>query len=270
MREHLSELEPRSLLQSELADRCENNPSYSLRAFAKAIGMDHSVLSRVLSGKRPLSKKAALKVAEILGLDPLQKKALLDNRTFKNREKNEESIKLPQYQQITLDVFSLLSDWYHYGILSLLDIPKTKFEARWIAKKLGISQIQAKMAMDRLKRLNLIHKQNGKWLQSGQHFKVENTISTGATRKYHEQILNKAIESLKNDPIEVRDFSAMTMAIDPKMIPYAIERIRSFRRKLMQDLESKSSPKAVYNLAVQIYPVSKFPNKPKQKRRKKS
>ena len=72
-------MNPKHLLQRELSIRCEKNPRYSLRAFSRALGMSHTALSFVLSGKRPLSKNAARKVSEVLQLDPLQRKALFEN-----------------------------------------------------------------------------------------------------------------------------------------------------------------------------------------------
>jgi predicted enzyme related to lactoylglutathione lyase len=40
----------RELLQRELAKRCAENPQFSLRAFAKALRIDHSTLSQILRG----------------------------------------------------------------------------------------------------------------------------------------------------------------------------------------------------------------------------
>ena len=258
MTEELTSMNPKHLLQRELSIRCEKNPRYSLRAFSRALGMSHTALSFVLSGKRPLSKNAARKVSEVLQLDPLQRKALFENRVQKKKEDKVLSFNSISYHQISLDTFAVISDWYHYAILSLLDIKDSKFEAKWIAKKLGITHMEAQMAMDRLRNLGLVKNTRNKWSQSGGSLKVENTISTAASRKFHKQILNKAIYSLENDLSEARDFSAMTMAIDPKLVPYAKERIRVFRRELMQELTSKRSPKTVYHLAVQIYPVTKI------------
>src|SRR5262245_40700147 len=73
-------LYPRLLLQQELARRCAKNPGYSLRAFSRALGLSPTVLSLVLSGKRPLSKKAVAKVVEVLGLGPEEKAELIQNR----------------------------------------------------------------------------------------------------------------------------------------------------------------------------------------------
>lgn len=152
---------------------------------------------------------------------------------------------------------SLISEWYHYAILSLLELPEAQFTSLWISKRLGITRIEATAAMELLQRLHLITSfPNGKWRQNGLPINVENKISNAATRKFQKQVLEKALESLEHDSKETRDLSSMTFAMDSTLIPYAIEQIRAFRRNLVQDLESKGNPDLVYNLAVQLYPIS--------------
>lgn len=53
-------------LQRELTRRIENNQQYSLRAFAKFLDIDPSLLSKILSRKQVLSLKKAEQVTEKL------------------------------------------------------------------------------------------------------------------------------------------------------------------------------------------------------------
>ena len=57
----------RDILQSELEERVKRNPSYSLRAFAQAIGLTPPHLSAILSGRKGLSGNSASKIADALG-----------------------------------------------------------------------------------------------------------------------------------------------------------------------------------------------------------
>ena len=239
---------PTELLKSALQERFDKNPQYSLRSFARATGISHTVLSLVLSGKRSLSKKATLKLADYLNLGQQEKMKLLRSHLGSQPE---------AYQTLQLDAFEVISDWYHYAILSLMDLPNSQFDARWISKQLGIQVTHAKMAMSRLQRLELIQQEtNGQWRQTGNPIKIENKISTAATRKFHKQVLNRAINSIDKDPIPVRDFSSMTFVFDQSQMEYARKKIQDFRRKLVAELEVKGSPSAVYNLTIQMYPVS--------------
>jgi hypothetical protein, TIGR02147 len=239
----------RGILQRELARRCESNPRYSLRAFAKALGISHPLLSLILSGRRKLSRKSAAKIAEKLSLSFEERRFFLSDYDFEETPSDD-------FQQIDMDTFSFISDWSHYAILSLLDIRGAKFEAEWIARRLGISVHESRAAMERLVHLGLVSKQGQTWKQTGLPIKVENELSTAASRKFQRQLLEKAIYSLENDPMEVRDMSSMTFAMDPELVPHALLRIRKFRRQLTAELEKMRPGKRVYNLTVQLYPVS--------------
>jgi uncharacterized protein (TIGR02147 family) len=141
--------------------------------------------------------------------------------------------------------------------LSALELHKAKFEAKWLSKNLGISLTQAKLAMDRLQRLGLVEMQkNGKVRQSGKPLQINNAQSTAATRTFQKQLLNKAMESLEKDSFDVRDMTSTTFVMDVSQVTYAKQRIKEFRRQLANELEGFGNPTAVYNLTVQLYPLT--------------
>jgi hypothetical protein len=53
----------RSVLQAEFTRRKESNPRYSLRAFARSVGLDHSTVSQLIRGKRPITRKSVRSIA---------------------------------------------------------------------------------------------------------------------------------------------------------------------------------------------------------------
>jgi len=59
--------------------RQRQNPLYSLRAFARDLGIDSSSLSKVLQGRRQLSKKAGVEVALNIGLDETETAEFLES-----------------------------------------------------------------------------------------------------------------------------------------------------------------------------------------------
>jgi uncharacterized protein (TIGR02147 family) len=250
----IKKIDPIELLRRTLAERCQKNPQYSIRAFARASGISHTVLSLVLSGKRGLSTKAVAKLADHLQLDPQQRQALMTKKAATPGEAD--------YQVLSLDAFEMISDWYHYAILTLLELPHAVFDARWVAGQLGLNPLNAKLAMERLERLGLLEKNaEGALRPSGKPSKVDNVVSTAATRKFHHQLLQRAAVSIEQDPIPVRDFSSMTFAMDPNQVEYARTRIREFRRQLVAELESKGKPSAVYHFNLQMYPVTPIEKK---------
>ena len=52
-----------SILADEFARRRGANPRYSLRAFASSLGMEHSTVSQLLRGRRPITWKSIRAIA---------------------------------------------------------------------------------------------------------------------------------------------------------------------------------------------------------------
>lgn len=256
-KKHSSESLSLTILKNVFLKRQAKNPSYSLRAFAKALGVSHTALSFVFSGKRELNSKLVVKIVDKLDLSFRQRKLFLAefNHGLINskNESAEESFNL-----IDEDQFNLIAEWQHYAILSLLETKDFKMDSDWISKRLGITPLLAKNSIERLFRLKMIGKnRKGEWEQLGGYIRPNNNQSTAARKKFHQQLIKQAYKSLLNDPFEVRNHSSMTFAMNPKDIPYAMEELKKFRIKLSEQLESMSPQEEVYNLCLQLYPVSR-------------
>ena len=62
----------RMYLQQEFLRRCRTNPRYSLRAFARALKLESSYLSKILQGKREVTTRLVSRVQEPLKLSAQQ------------------------------------------------------------------------------------------------------------------------------------------------------------------------------------------------------
>ena len=58
----------RELLAAELARRQRQNPRYSIRGFARLLGISHSTISRLLKSVRPVPKRTINALGPRLGL----------------------------------------------------------------------------------------------------------------------------------------------------------------------------------------------------------
>ena len=255
----------RSLLQEELIARCRRNSSYSLRSFAKSMGISHSALAEMMNGKRKITKNSIEKLGLTLGLsfdDIIQFQGI-----------SHIGISAPQisnYQQITIDQFAVISDWYHFAILELIKIKDFPHTTADFSRALGISRSEANIALERLLRVGIIEQtKEGHYSEMNGGFATnisENLTSIGS-RKLQKQILEQSIEALMNVSIEQRNHTSMTMAIDPKLIPEAISRIKKFRRELTEFLEASGDAKEVYQLSLSLFPITQLSNtKPGEER----
>ncbi len=237
-------------LQKQFTERCKRNARYSLRAFAKTLDLDASSLSQILSGKRKLSKKGIQNICDKLSASPkeLQIFGLIE------KKKNETD---DEYLQVGIDTFSVISDWYHYAILELTFVSGFKADPKWIAKKLSITVEESKSAVERLKRLGLLLEENGSLIKSAVRITNNGTVNTsGAHKELQKQVISKALIAVDEASQDEKDITSMTMAIDTKNLDKARILIQKFRRDLCELLE-EGNQEQVYNLGIQLYPISK-------------
>lgn len=212
----------------------ERNPSFSLRALAAKIGMSPSMTSRILSGKRNISKKLAEKVMIQLGSTQDEVDAVLT--LFKNS--NIASTKL-SVKNINPDI---IRNWQNMAVASLLETHEAKSDVEWISKRLAISNDEASAAL--------------KMLAESENQEIAKALDSETVKESHKQHLNLALTAIENTSKELCDYSNVTLAINPDRIDEAKIIIDEFRRKMATLLET-GNKKEVYNLSVQLFPLSK-------------
>lgn len=171
-----------------------------------------------------------------------------------------ETVPAAEAQVLEHEVFKAISQWHHFAILSLSRLKDQSSDSNWIAKRLGISRIQAKDALDRLENLGLITCKKGKLvLTSKKLISAGNDETDVAVRAYHRDILEKTLTSLEMDSVESRDISSMGLTIKRSDLIKAKEFIKRFRRKFIQVFETEPG-ESVYQLNIQLIPISKQEN----------
>ncbi len=251
---------PVDWLRIEYALRRSRNESYSLRAFARFLRVPSGPLSEIMAKKRTLSVPLGKKICDRLGYNPAEQQKFLGlvqkHRRGRVAAPEPDAPEDPAaYRQLELDKFALMSDWYHFALLSLMETKDFSHDEKWIAARLGISTVEARGALECLSRLGMVQNIQGKWIGTGE-WSTPHNVPSLAGRRFEKQGLQKASEALEHVPVEQRDITSITMAIDPAKLPQAKELIRRFRREMAQFLE-QGERKEVYKLNVQLFPLSK-------------
>jgi uncharacterized protein (TIGR02147 family) len=244
---------PQLFLIETLKNAKQRNPMFSLRAFAKQLMVSPAHLSQLLSGKRPMTLRVALKVAEKFDLTPLERAQLL--QLAGNRRSGKQRREAQDFRYLESKEFHLISDWYYFAILSLGELKDNEASAAWIAKRLGLTFLQAREAYERLKDLGFLVEENGKFKQSGTPLHSTRDVASTALRKFHKQHLELAQDRLETVSVEMREYSTMTMAVSRKKMKTAKKMIHEFKTKLCQYLESEAVDD-VYTLAIQLFPLT--------------
>ena len=236
-----------NLLSKEYVKARAKNPAYSLRAYSKKIGIPTSALSEILNGKRAVTAKMGKRILDGLGLNPIESKTLLGQLNDQSNERG----------HLDLELFKVISEWHYFAILSLAEINDFSIEPVWISKRLNIQKREAKKAVETLLNLEMLERdeKTGRYRATGIQYKTPTDVANISLKNHTLQTLELANNSLLNDPVEVRDFSTVTMAIDPNNLDEAKKMIKDFRRRLSKKLET-GNKKEVYKLAIQLFPLS--------------
>jgi uncharacterized protein (TIGR02147 family) len=247
----------RLFLQQELMRRCQKNPRYSLRSFAKALNTNPATLSTILAGKRTLTLNTINKMGSQLALSSSEIQAYCSN--LQNASKGSKAT--IDYQQMALDTFTAISEWYHDAILELTHLQFFQPESKWIARVLGVTVNEVNIAIERLCRLKLLHINGESWTDLSQSNQVGTAeIDTSpALRRYQKQILELSLKALEEIPREKRDHTSTTLTLSEKSLPQIKNQIRKFRNELAASIrKSKKDHDQVYQLAVSIFPLTKI------------
>lgn len=234
------------LLKDELLKRQNKNPHYSLRSFAKFLEVAPGALSEILSGKRALSTKMTLKISKKLGLSNMEVKELFVEGNFQKRRE----------LMLESDLFNVISNWYHFALLNLIDTKDFVWSVTWISKRLGISVLQVKESLELLERVELIRKKENIYevIEHGT-IKSPEGIPSEAIKKYHDTILNKAKNSLYEQDIEERDISGISFVLNHRDLENLKEDIARFQDEIIEKY-GQGKKEEVYHLEMALFRMS--------------
>jgi uncharacterized protein (TIGR02147 family) len=153
------------------------------------------------------------------------------------------------------DEFRLVSEWYHFAILSLGKIRGAKADPFWISDRLGITPTEAKEALSRLRRLDILE-EGTSLKQKSAPLNVVSESPSRAIQAYHQQILNLAQDKLSKVPVEKRDYSAITFPADSTKIAEARKMVERFQDRLAEFLYTPNA-KEVFVLACQLFSLER-------------
>jgi uncharacterized protein (TIGR02147 family) len=252
-------------LQSTLELRRSKNKSYSLRAFARDLGIHPASLSAVFNKKRRLPITLCLQLCDKLQLDLKERQAFLSSA--QSELLTGISWALPKDLAITSTStkqtlkddalhFKLLAEWEYYALLTFVDTSTFDGQIESIAQSFGWTLTKSTDLVQHLRQLGLLKIENGKLLrQQTQQLATTEDITSQALQLAHLGELDLAKARLTSTPVNLRDYSSNCMAINRHKLPQAKRLIREFRRK-METLLETGSRKDVYLLGIQLFPLT--------------
>ena len=257
----------RELIRGEFRNRTIRNPSYSLRAFSRDLGMAQTRLCGVLAGRQGLSEKVATDVASKLKLNEREKTIFVlavkakHARSAESRKAAQTELerckKLPK-NKISESQLKILEEWYLPALLNYLSqMQDESIDIKTLSKNWGVNQDSLQSALGLLEKLDLIKLDGPKvlYVQTQLHF--ESPIPNKLIQEFHKKSLLHASELISQTSIEKRELHTVHLSIDPKDINLLKQRISKFVEDMVHDFhQKKNSDSESYQFNLILAPIS--------------
>ncbi len=263
-------LDYRKFLKEYYEEKKGEDPSFSHRFVASAVGFDASTFTKVINKKRNLSLKLAAKLSRLLKFKKKEADYFNLLILFDQADNHEE--KKLYFEQIltfralkvkTLDAeeYKYFEKWYYIAIRELLGFYKFNDDFNGLASSLTppIMPKEAKKAIKQLEILGLIYKNaEGFYMPTDQHVSTGDEWESIAISNYQLSTLRLAVEAINRFPREIIDFSTMTLKLSKAGYALLREKIKQMRKELAALESSDSEAMSVYQINVNVFPLTKI------------
>ena len=162
--------------------------------------------------------------------------------------------------------FMAISNLYYLSLRELLRVKNIKETPEWLAEQfiVKVTPTEIKNAINIMLDLGLLIRDKNNHLSIAEgRLETTSDISSEAIKQYHEQMLDNAKLALRNTQPEARELTGTTLVMNSKNIKVAKELIREFRKKFEMLMEDESGDQ-VYQIQIQLFPITKL--NPKEKK----
>lgn len=226
----------------------KKNRHFSLRALARKCQISPGTLSDILSKKRALSPKIALKILPQIGLPQAKQTAIIKS-----------IYELSPQQRRTLENthLQLIETWHAFAILNLFALKTKPTSDNEIAKRLGLPLLLVKKNIQTLIALELLTFVDGQICSTGKHWKSTDDIPSSSVHAAHFDGLKIANKALKKIPLDSRDYTSIIFPGNPKNLKKAKIAIRKFLENLAKCMEPGELT-SVYKMNIQLFPLDQW------------
>lgn len=247
----------RSVLLDEFDKAKKKNVRFSLRAYARYLGINPSTLCQVLNGNRKLSAADAVTISKRINFVSSHEAEKFivqaSSKSDKPKRKKSSLIVFEEYLDANLHR-SIIENDHYYTILNILRLSHFKGQIENIARKAELPVELVKSYLKDLIKVGLVEeKANGDFRVTKQSTRTSDDVSSQSIRIAHKNTLHNAEEALDEVAVDQRDFVSLKLPANPEMLPEAKKEIRKFLKK-MHRLLNKGESTEVYECAVQLFP----------------
>ncbi len=243
---------------------------FTHRHIAHAMGFKSTgTFAQILQGKTNISPQTILRFVQLLGLKKEEadyfELLVLFSQSKGHAEKKRHFEKILSFpksnlKQVDSTQYALYEKWYFSVIREVLAFHPFVDDFRELGRMLtpSISTVEAHKAIRLLEELQLIRKN-----EAGVYEKSDPVITSGydtrslAVNQFIVETLDLAKVALDQLPRDERSLSALTLSMPEEGYAMIEEKVKAFRRELLELARSCTDPKRVIQVNFQIFPVTR-------------
>ncbi len=262
-------LDFRKFLNDYYEARRKVESSFTHRKIGQLGGFDPGLFSKVITGQRDISLKMIVKFLDAFPLNNEKEEEYFEllvrfNQASAHSEKKFFLERLLAFREAKIQTvdeaqYEFYDKWYYTAIRELLHITSFDGDFQALGKKLNpvVGARQVKKAIQILEKLGFIEEDGEKGYRV-----TQNILSSGyETRSVavNNHVLNSlelSKEALDRFADDQKNLSSITFTFNESNFEDIVERIRNFRRELMKFISDCEGEDRVYQLNMQLFPVS--------------
>lgn len=239
-------------LQSELNKRKAKNNRYSLRAFARALQVEPSALSKFINEQRVPSMKI---------VNRLLKNLEVSEKEYENIRHWVSQFQMAKKEFISFDEEELENQIqiHHLLVLEGLRLPAFAQSLDRLRQYLRMESTIFFQILQDLEKMNLITCEWGHCrtkTPKAVRVSVPRAITSEKMKSIQIEFLKMAYQALEKTPVQFRHNSTMTVAIPSESLECFVELLNKIKHRINLEAEKrKEQADSVYNFTFAIYPL---------------
>lgn len=255
------------------ADAKTHIENYSYLKFAEDLGFSATnVIRLVINGSRPLTSKAAEKIAIALDLHGAERRywtQLVRYNNARSPDARESAFRLLMSnrskaapKELEARDLQYFNEWYHPVIRELVGLPSCDGTPEWIRDHLSfplrLENIKASLELLASLRMIAWDEKAQRYVRTSETIRTDTEVDSLAIVRYHQKMIEIGKESITQINEHERDIRALTVALPESALPLLKAKIQMWMQEIlaMED-KDRSSRNRVFQMNMQLFPFSK-------------
>jgi uncharacterized protein (TIGR02147 family) len=262
--------EYRGFIREYFRGKKQSSPAFSHRVFARQAGFKTSnFMHLVMTGKRNLTKDSITKIALAMKLKKREWEYFenlvfyFQAQTVKDREHYLTLLnsirKGAFFKQLGGDHYEYIANWLNPVVRELAGMTRGKVDEGKLSARIAahVTPAEVRKSLDLLTRLGMLAgTPDGGFRQSDSLLSTGPGVTGIAAARYHIGTMALAAEAIERFKPEEREMVGMTLGVSRQTFERIRERMWEFRQEVLA-MADDSSPEQVYQLSIQLFPMTK-------------